>query len=322
MAIIVNEKSLAHLDDCGSFKKTHRSYRRSCTRLHSPGFRIEPSKLSCESALLLAAGAPVASASSSLCTSPCSWLLRLPGGDGALVAFCMVTKRTLDTPSNRRPRVEQSNGYFDIITCRLPDDETAMRAQSQNACSCVMLVQGKSLPTSVSQSVSSRSPRAHHTSATTPLTIFYTVSISQRTAPLPPSCPCLLPASKFGGVLEFSRDSSELELLTINVRYMYFVWKLVLGCEVLLCDPCARCVCVCPVLNVNTTDATTGGGATALLLPAQNTHTLHDPIRDTEQARRGARSMRALAALSRIGLGVGGLEDGANMAVGCWRRGA
>ena len=152
--------------------------------------------------------------------------------------------------------------------------------------------------------------------------IFYTVSISQRTAPLPPSCPCLLPASKFGGVLEFSRDSSELELLTINVRYMYFVWKLVLGCEVLLCDPCARCVCVCPVLNVNTTDATTGGGATALLLPAQNTHTLHDPIRDTEQARRGARSMRALAALSRIGLGVGGLEDGANMAVGCWRRGA
>ena len=29
-------------------------------------------------------------------------------------------------------------------------------------------------------------------------------------------------------------------------------------------------------MNVNTTDATTG--ATALLLPAQNTHTLHDPI--------------------------------------------
>ena len=29
-------------------------------------------------------------------------------------------------------------------------------------------------------------------------------------------------------------------------------------------------------VNVNTTDATTG--ATALLLPAQNTHTLHDPI--------------------------------------------
>ena len=32
------------------------------------------------------------------------------------------------------------------------------------------------------------------------------------------------------------------------------------------------------MVNVNTTDATTG--ATALLLPAQNTHTLHDPIRD------------------------------------------
>jgi len=38
------------------------------------------------------------------------------------------------------------------------------------------------------------------------------------------------------------------------------------GCEVLVC-PCVPCV------NVNTTDATTG--ATALLLPAQNTHTLH-----------------------------------------------
>ena len=36
-------------------------------------------------------------------------------------------------------------------------------------------------------------------------------------------------------------------------------------------------------VNVNTTDAT--AGATALLLPAQNTHTLHDPIRDTEHAR-------------------------------------
>jgi hypothetical protein len=32
-------------------------------------------------------------------------------------------------------------------------------------------------------------------------------------------------------------------------------------------------------VNVNTTDAT--AGATALLLPAQNTHTLHDPKRDT-----------------------------------------
>jgi len=34
-------------------------------------------------------------------------------------------------------------------------------------------------------------------------------------------------------------------------------------------------------VNVNTTDAT--AGATALLLPAQNTHTLHDPKRDTER---------------------------------------
>ena len=38
-------------------------------------------------------------------------------------------------------------------------------------------------------------------------------------------------------------------------------------------------------VNVNTTDAT--AGATALLLPAQNTHTLHDPKRDTEHARAG-----------------------------------
>ena len=38
-------------------------------------------------------------------------------------------------------------------------------------------------------------------------------------------------------------------------------------------------------VNVNTTDATTG--ATALLLPAQNTHTLHDPIRNPEHARAG-----------------------------------
>jgi hypothetical protein len=36
-------------------------------------------------------------------------------------------------------------------------------------------------------------------------------------------------------------------------------------------------------VNINTTDATTG--ATALLLPAQDTHPLHDPIRDTEHAR-------------------------------------
>jgi hypothetical protein len=35
-------------------------------------------------------------------------------------------------------------------------------------------------------------------------------------------------------------------------------------------------------VNVNTTDAT--AGATALLLPAQNTHTLHDPKRDADGA--------------------------------------
>ncbi len=48
-------------------------------------------------------------------------------------------------------------------------------------------------------------------------------------------------------------------------------------------------------VNVNTTDAT--AGATALLLPAQNTHTLHDPTRDTEHAR------------------AGGVEDGLNVCV-------
>ncbi len=53
-------------------------------------------------------------------------------------------------------------------------------------------------------------------------------------------------------------------------------------------------------MNVNTTDATTG--ATALLLPAQDTHTLHDPIRDAEHA-------RALAALRTVS-GVGGLDGG------------
>jgi hypothetical protein len=53
-------------------------------------------------------------------------------------------------------------------------------------------------------------------------------------------------------------------------------------------------------VNVNTTDAT--AGATALLLPAQNTHTLHDPIRDPEHARAGG---------VEDGLGVGGL-DGVN----------
>ena len=49
-------------------------------------------------------------------------------------------------------------------------------------------------------------------------------------------------------------------------------------------------------VNVKTTDATTG--ATALLLPAQNTHTLHDPIRDTEHARAGG---------VEDGLGIGGV---------------
>jgi hypothetical protein len=38
-------------------------------------------------------------------------------------------------------------------------------------------------------------------------------------------------------------------------------------------------VCERGGVNVNTTDAT--AGATALLLPAQNTYTLHDPKRDT-----------------------------------------
>ena len=55
-------------------------------------------------------------------------------------------------------------------------------------------------------------------------------------------------------------------------------------------------------MNVNTTDATTG--ATALLLPAQNTHTLHDPIRDTEHARAGG---------VEDGLGVGGLDGGGDV---------
>ena len=43
-------------------------------------------------------------------------------------------------------------------------------------------------------------------------------------------------------------------------------------------------------VNVNTTDATTG--ATALLLPAQNTHTLHDPIRNPEHARAALAALR------------------------------
>jgi hypothetical protein len=54
------------------------------------------------------------------------------------------------------------------------------------------------------------------------------------------------------------------------------------GCEVRLCGPFAFVrarVSRVSRVNVNTTDAT--AGATALLLPAQNTHTLHDPKRDT-----------------------------------------
>jgi hypothetical protein len=58
-------------------------------------------------------------------------------------------------------------------------------------------------------------------------------------------------------------------------------------------------------VNVNTTDATVG--ATALLLPAQNTHTLHDPKRGTEHARAGG---------VEDGLGVGGLDGGGD--VGRW----
>ena len=54
---------------------------------------------------------------------------------------------------------------------------------------------------------------------------------------------------------------------------------------------------VSEAVNVNTTDATTG--ATALLLPAQNTHTLHDPIRNPEHAR------------------AGGVEDGLGVLGGC-----
>ena len=48
--------------------------------------------------------------------------------------------------------------------------------------------------------------------------------------------------------------------------------------------PECLCASACPVY-VNTTVAT--AGATTLLLPAQNTHTLQDPKRDTEHARAG-----------------------------------
>ena len=55
-------------------------------------------------------------------------------------------------------------------------------------------------------------------------------------------------------------------------------------------------------LCVNTTHATTG--ATTLLLPVQNTHTLHDPKRDTEHARAGG---------VEDGLSVGGLDGGGDV---------
>ena len=48
-------------------------------------------------------------------------------------------------------------------------------------------------------------------------------------------------------------------------------------------DRCDGTVTARSCVNVNTTDATTG--ATALLLPAQNTHTLHDPMRPYETRR-------------------------------------
>jgi len=54
------------------------------------------------------------------------------------------------------------------------------------------------------------------------------------------------------------------------------------------------------------TDATTG--ATALLLSAQNTHTLHDPIRDTEHAR--ARVVVENAWFGRLFGRLGGLDGG------------
>ena len=92
--------------------------------------------LSCESALLLAAGAPdsfsssaVASASSSLCPTPCFWLLRLPGGDGVLapVAFSMLTPN--DPRTGRR---EQSNGYLQEWYHHIPAAETVAVSQADS----------------------------------------------------------------------------------------------------------------------------------------------------------------------------------------------
>ena len=56
--------------------------------------------------------------------------------------------------------------------------------------------------------------------------------------------------------------------------------------------PCVRKV------NVNTTDATTG--ATALLLPAQNTHTLHLALHDPIMTPYETRSMRALESVGSV----------------------
>ncbi len=72
-------------------------------------------------------------------------------------------------------------------------------------------------------------------------------------------------------------------------------------------DTCPACV---PCVNVNTTDATVG--ATALLLPAQNTHTLHDPKRGTEHTDiRGKYLPRFLRFLPRVVDGLLGSDGGA-----------
>jgi hypothetical protein len=72
------------------------------------------------------------------------------------------------------------------------------------------------------------------------------------------------------------------------------------------CEPRER-----PRVNVNTTDATTG--ATALLLPAQDTHTLHDPIRDAEHA-------RALAALRTVWASAAWMAEVEMLATWCVRK--
>ena len=115
--------------------------------------------LSCESALLLAAGAPdsfsssaVASASSSLCPTPCFWLLRLPGGDGVLapVAFSMLTPN--DPRTGRR---EQSNGYLQEWYHHIPAAETVAVSQADS-----QLFHG---PAPFRVSYFAHTPRAHST---------------------------------------------------------------------------------------------------------------------------------------------------------------